>query len=148
MFLIDPDRLSGPWRPSKHQPHPYLSYVVLPWVAMVTEPVEEGLIDAPRGLPGFAVGRQVLPTVPQDGVGEGGGGSWGEEDTRLEQTQTQSSAKGLFKPGLKFTSHADVELLHDDVVLEVRIPPEVKTDPVADFVIVEGLDLRERRRKA
>lgn len=35
-----------------------------------------------------------------------------------------------------------MELLHDDVVLEVRIPPEVEPDPVADFVTVEGLDLR------
>lgn len=64
-------------RASQHSPPPYLSDVVLSGVAMVTEPVEEGLVDAPRGLPGFAVGRQVLPAVPQDGVGEGGGGSWG-----------------------------------------------------------------------
>lgn len=34
-----------------------------------------------------------------------------------------------------------MELLHDDVVLEVRIPPEVEPDPVADFVAVERLDL-------
>lgn len=42
-----------------------------------------------------------------------------------------------------FTSHPDVDLLHNDVVLEVRIPPEVETDPVADFIIIERLDLRE-----
>lgn len=34
-----------------------------------------------------------------------------------------------------------MELLHDDVVLEVRIPPEVEPDPVADFVTVKRLDL-------
>lgn len=42
---------------------------------------------------------------------------------------------------IHFTSHPEVELLHDDVVLEVRVPPEVKTDPVAQFVVLEGLDL-------
>lgn len=40
-----------------------------------------------------------------------------------------------------------MELLHYDVVLEVRVPPEVKTDPVADFVVVERLDLKETQRK-
>lgn len=42
-----------------------------------------------------------------------------------------------------FTCHSKVQLLHDDVVLEVRVPPEVKTDPVAKFIILERLDLKE-----
>lgn len=42
-----------------------------------------------------------------------------------------------------FTSHSEVELLHDDVVLEVRVPPEVKTDPIAEFVILERLNLQK-----
>lgn len=42
-----------------------------------------------------------------------------------------------------FTCHPEVQLLHDDVVLEVRVPPEVKTDPVAEFIILERLDLKE-----
>lgn len=46
-----------------------------------------------------------------------------------------------------FTSHPNVELLHNDVVLEVRIPPEVETDPVADFIIIERLDLREMKKR-
>lgn len=72
---------------------------------------------------------------------------------QLDQTATHSSGKHLFihefyfHPLFPFTSHADVELLHNDVVLEVRIPPEVKTDPVAHFIIVKGLDLRETWRK-
>ena len=48
----------------------HLRYVVSARVAMVTEPAEEGLVDAVRRLPGVAVHRQVLPTVPEDGVGE------------------------------------------------------------------------------
>lgn len=111
---------------------------------MVTEPVEEGLIDSARGLPGFAVGRQVLTTVPQDGVGEGGGGSC-RRKRGLRPAAAGGPDKDVF---IALTSHAHVELLHDDVVLEVRVPPEVKADPVAHFVIVERLDLRETRRKA
>lgn len=80
------------------QTHPYLSDVILSRVAMVAEPVEEGLVDAPRGLPGFAVGRQVLPTVPQDGVGEGGGGSWGGENTVWTRQRLTVQLKPL-QPG-------------------------------------------------
>lgn len=58
---------------------PYLCYIILPWVAVVAEPAEKGLVDAARRLPGFAVGRQVLSTVPQDGVGERHGRSLGEK---------------------------------------------------------------------
>lgn len=58
---------------------PYLCYIILPWVAMVAEPAEKGLVDAARRLPGFAVGRQVLSTVPQDGVGERHGRPLGEK---------------------------------------------------------------------
>lgn len=46
----------------------YLCYIILTWVAMVTEPAEKGLVDPARRLPGLAVGRQVLSTVPQDWV--------------------------------------------------------------------------------
>lgn len=48
---------------------------------------------------------------------------------------------------LIFTSHPEVQLLHDDVVLEVRVPSEVETDPVAQFVILEGLDLKKQNKK-
>ena len=48
---------------------------------------------------------------------------------------------------LMFTSHPEVQLLHDDVVLEVRVPSEVEADPVAKFVILEGLDLRKTQGK-
>ncbi len=44
-----------------------------------------------------------------------------------------------------FTSHPEVQLLHDDVVLEVRVPSEVETDPVAQFIILEGFDLKKTR---
>ena len=44
-----------------------------------------------------------------------------------------------------FTSHPEVQLLHDDVVLEVRVPPEVKTDPVPEFIIFDGLNLEKTR---
>lgn len=44
---------------------------------------------------------------------------------------------------LIFTSHPKVQFLHDDVVLEVWVPSEVKTDPVAKFIVLEGLDLRK-----
>lgn len=46
---------------------------------------------------------------------------------------------------LIFTSHPEVELLHNDVVLEVWVPSEVETDPVAEFIILEGLDLKKTR---
>ena len=52
----------------------HLRYVVSAGVAMVTEPAEEGLVDA-IAVPGVAVHHQVLPTVPEDGVGEGHRGS-------------------------------------------------------------------------
>lgn len=35
-----------------------------------------------------------------------------------------------------------MQLLHDDVVLEVRVPSEVEADPVAQFIVLEGLDLK------
>lgn len=38
-----------------------------------------------------------------------------------------------------------MELLHNDVVLEVWVPSEVETDPVAEFIILEGLDLKMTR---
>ena len=38
-----------------------------------------------------------------------------------------------------------MQLLHDDVVLEVRVPPEVKTDPVPEFIIFDGLNLEKTR---
>ena len=57
--------------PSSSSPaHPYLCNVVSAWAAVVTEPAEEGLIDPPSQSPGLTVGRQVLATMPQDGVGE------------------------------------------------------------------------------
>ena len=40
------------------------------------------------------------------------------------------------------TSHPKVHLLHDDVVLEVGVPPEVEADPGAQFAVLERLDLR------
>lgn len=54
---------------------PYLCDIVLSRAAVVTEPAEKGLVDAARRLPGLTVGRQVLSTLPQDGVGEGHGRS-------------------------------------------------------------------------
>lgn len=45
------------------------------------------------------------------------------------------------------TSHPKVQLLHNDTVLEVWIPPEVKTDPIAKFIILERLNLKETRQK-
>lgn len=44
---------------------------------------------------------------------------------------------------LIFTSHPKVQLLHNDVVLEIRVPSKVEADPVAQFVILERLDLKE-----
>lgn len=49
---------------------------------------------------------------------------------------------------LIFTSHPEVQLLHDDVVLEVRVPSEVEADSVAQFIILEGLDLKKKRWKS
>lgn len=46
---------------------------------------------------------------------------------------------------LMLTSHPEVQLLHDDVVLEVRIPSKVEADPVAQFVILKSLDLKETK---
>lgn len=53
----------------------YPGDVVLSWVAVVTEPAEKGLVEPAGRLPGFAVARQVLATMPQDGVGERHGGA-------------------------------------------------------------------------
>lgn len=39
-----------------------------------------------------------------------------------------------------------MQLLHDDVVLEVRVAPEVETDPVAQFGILDGLNLRNNKQ--
>lgn len=38
-----------------------------------------------------------------------------------------------------------MQLFHDDVVLEIRVPPEVKTNPVAQFSILDGFDLRNAK---
>lgn len=94
VFGIGPGGLSAGAEPANTPPPPYLSHVVLSRVAMVAEPVEEGLVDAPRGLPGFAVGRQVLPAVPQDGVGEGGGGSWGGGNNKDSQVSSDLFNRG------------------------------------------------------
>lgn len=41
-----------------------------------------------------------------------------------------------------------MQFFHDDVVLEIGVPPEVKTDPVAKFIILERLDLKETQVKS
>lgn len=51
---------------------------------MVTEPVEKSLVHPAGGLSGFTVGRQVLPTMPQDGVGERHGRPWTNERPWLD----------------------------------------------------------------
>lgn len=38
-----------------------------------------------------------------------------------------------------------MQLFHDDVVLEIRVPPEVKTNPVAQFSILDSFDLRNAK---
>lgn len=38
-----------------------------------------------------------------------------------------------------------MQLFHDDVVLEIRVPPEVKTNPVAEFGILDRFDLRNAK---
>lgn len=38
-----------------------------------------------------------------------------------------------------------MQLFHDDVVLEIRVPPEVKTNPVAQFGILDRFDLRNAK---
>lgn len=45
---------------------------------------------------------------------------------------------------LFFTSHSEVQLFHDDVVLKVRVSSEVEANSVAQFVILERLNLRKR----
>ena len=49
----------------------YLSDVVPARAGVVTEPAEEALVPAPSGPPELRRARQVLATVPQDGVGHG-----------------------------------------------------------------------------
>lgn len=66
---------------------------------MVTEPVEEGLVDPTRGLPGFAVGRQVLTAMPQDGVGEGRGRSCAIRTPGLERRDRGFEIKDYLSPG-------------------------------------------------
>lgn len=39
-----------------------------------------------------------------------------------------------------------MKLFHDDVVLEVRVAPEVETNPVAQFRILDRLNLRNAER--
>lgn len=45
---------------------------------------------------------------------------------------------------LFFTSHSEVQLFHDDVVLKVRVSSEVEANSVAQFVILERLNLRKK----
>ena len=56
--------------PSSEHAVCYLCYIVPARAGVVAEPAEEGLVDATTRSPGFTVERQILPAVPQDGVGE------------------------------------------------------------------------------
>lgn len=42
---------------------------------------------------------------------------------------------------IQLTSHSKVELLHDDSVLKVRVASKVEANPVAKFIVFEGLNL-------
>lgn len=44
------------------------------------------------------------------------------------------------------TCHTKMQLLHDNVILEVWISSEVEANPVAQFVILERLNLKKDRR--
>lgn len=88
---------------------PYLCYIILPWVAVVAEPAEKGLVDAARRLPGFAVGRQVLSTVPQDGVGERHGRSLGEKTSSRDQKKVSRDFNG--DKSLKVAINTDLQML-------------------------------------
>lgn len=39
-----------------------------------------------------------------------------------------------------------MQLFHDDVVLEVRVAPEVETNPVAQFRILDRLNLKDAKQ--
>jgi len=55
----------------------------------------------------------------------------------------------LLTPPPLLTSRPQVDLLHDEVVLEVGVPSEVEADPGAQLAVLERLDLRggEERKK-
>lgn len=44
--------------------------------------------------------------------------------------------------GIAFTSHAEVQFLHNDVILEIWVPSEVEANPVAKFGVFETFNLR------
>lgn len=46
-----------------------------------------------------------------------------------------------------FTSHSDVQLLHDYVVLKIRVSSEVESNPVTRFVVLKRFNLERTPKK-
>lgn len=55
----------------------------------------------------------------------------------------QLPSKMKSNPVFICTSQSELQLLHDDVVLEVRVPSEVEADLETHFVVLESFNLME-----
>lgn len=70
---------------------------------MVTEPAEKGLVHPAWWLPGFVAARQVLATMPQDGVGERHGGSYNTRCKDCEEPKKKKMIIYIFFKTLTWT---------------------------------------------